>query len=232
MYPDSGAEAKLKLAIPAKWEDAVPNYLAALRALDAEPTVLTEAHCRPEDWDGLLLPGGADLAPARYGQTPNGSLGVDEALDALQFSVLERFLRAGKPVLGICRGHQLLNVFFGGTLVQHLPTAPTHTGEDGDLRHPAAAAEGSFLYGLYGGSFTVNSSHHQATERPGAGLKTVAWAPDGTAEAAEHERLPIWSVQWHPERMCGRFYRDDAADGSAVLRFFLTECRRRRPEII
>ena len=80
---------------------------------------------------------------------------------------------------------------------------------------------------LYGSRFIVNSTHHQASGRIGDGLVPVLRAEDGTVEAAYHERLPIWSVQWHPERTCFGFLREDAVDGSRVLEFFLNRCSSR-----
>ena len=222
---DTDEKRILRIAVCAARPGQVPNYLSALTQLGAAPELLNEIR-DPERYDCLLLPGGADVDPQRYGQELNGSLGVDPALDALQFTALECFLRAGKPILGICRGHQLLNVFFGGTLIQHLPTAQAHTrGGDDETLHPVRAEPGSFMDALYGREFTVNSSHHQASDRMGEGLVPVLWAQDGTVEAAYHRTLPVWSVQWHPERLCFGFSPPGAADGSRVLEFFLKQCR-------
>ena len=74
----------------------------------------------------------------------------------------------------------------------------------------------------------MNSSHHQAVDIPGKGFRTVMQSEDGVTEAMQHESLPIWSVQWHPERMCFGFRREDTADGSGVFRFFLEQCRERK----
>lgn len=215
---------KLRIAIPGR-ESQTKNYFAALRALDAEP-VLAGMDCDPADYDGLLLPGGVDVEPWRFGQENRGSLSMDAELDALQFTVLDAFVGAGKPVFGICRGHQVINIYFGGTLIQHLPTSDSHTQDtfQNDRVHLTVAEPGSFLSDLYGTQFFTNSSHHQATDRPGVGLRTVQYAMDGTVEGACHESLPVWSVQWHPERMCFGFRREDTVDGEPVLRFFLEQC--------
>ena len=214
----------IRIAIPG-YEDKIENYRNALIQLGAEP-VRVDDTCDPAAFDGLLLPGGGDVAPQRYGQELCGSLGIDEDLDRLQFSVLNAFVKAGKPILGICRGHQVINVYFGGTLIQHLPTSRTHTAPEGEREsfHPAASAPGSFIETLYGASQTVNSSHHQASDRFGDGLHAAQYAADGTVEAAFHDSLPIWSVQWHPERTCFAFAKDGVADGSLLLRFFLRQC--------
>ena len=100
---------QLKIAIPVL-DMPTANYENALRELGARPVVIKEV-CDPQEYDGLLLPGGDDVDPARFGQEINGSLGISPELDALQFEVLDRFVKAGKPVLGICRGHQVINIY-------------------------------------------------------------------------------------------------------------------------
>ena len=217
----------LKIAVPTNHPEAVANYLDALAGCGACGEAGRDFS--PDDYDGLLLPGGCDINPAVYGKTGIPEETVDDDLDALQFAVLDRFLKAGKPVLGICRGHQLLNVAFGGTLIQHLPGAEKHMRLPGDRDnvHTVQISRNSYLYPLYGPECAVNSSHHQAVELPGKGLRAVMHSGDGVIEAAEHDSLPVWSVQWHPERMCFRHRRDDTADGSLLFRFFLEQCRKR-----
>ena len=215
----------LKIAIPTNRPHAVVNYTYALSQLDAQGD--TGETFSPAEYDGLLLPGGCDVNPSRYGKKCIPQETIDDDLDLLQFEALAQFLEAGKPVFGICRGHQLLNVAFGGTLIQHLPGAENHmslpTGEDNV--HRAHILRDSFLYPVYGPICSVNSSHHQGIDVPGKGLRVVMMAEDGTAEALEHESLPVWSVQWHPERMCFRHRRNDTVDGSLVIQFFLEQCR-------
>ena len=218
--------APLKIALAATSGDAITNYITALNALGAVP-VQADAPCSASGFDGLLLPGGGDILPARYAQENAACFGTDEALDALQFSLAETFLSAGKPIFGVCRGLQLLNVLFGGTLIQHLPCADRHSSGAAktDLLHKSTAEEGSFPAALYGTEFVVNSSHHQAADRIGAGLRVVQRSEDGVVEALCHETLPVWCVQWHPERLCFAFCRDDAVDGSLILDWFLRKCR-------
>lgn len=219
---------QIRIAIPTNRPQAVVNYVDALTELGSRGEA---GRCfDPSEYDGLLLPGGCVVNPARYGKDRIPQETVDDDLDALQFEVLDRFLAAGRPVFGICRGHQLLNVAFGGTLIQHLPCAENHmslpTGEDNT--HRAHIEQSSFLYRIYGAECTVNSTHHQGVECPGKGLRAVMHSEDGVIEALEHESLPVWSVQWHPERMCFSHKRNDTVDGSLVFRFFLDHCQKQK----
>ncbi|MBR2661710.1 MAG: gamma-glutamyl-gamma-aminobutyrate hydrolase family protein [Clostridia bacterium] len=214
----------LKIAVPTNRPQAPANYLYALSQLGAQGETGTQFN--PEEYGGLLLPGGCDVNPSRYGKSRIPEETVDDELDAIQFAVLEEFLKAGKPILGVCRGHQLLNIAFGGTLVQHLPAAENHMGlpNGDDNVHPVRTEPDSFLFDLYGAGCAVNSTHHQGIETPGKGLRPVMYSEDGVIEALEHESLPVWSVQWHPERMCFLHKRDDTVDGSRIFRFFLDRC--------
>jgi putative glutamine amidotransferase len=182
---------------------------------------------RVENYDGLLIPGGGDINPIRYGQKLNGSYMILDALDDLQFDMLDAFVKAQKPVLGICRGHQIINVYFGGTLIQHLATSIRHfpLKDEPDKIHDAVAMKGSWLEKLYGAAFTHNSSHHQAVDKPGDGIVIDSWsAADGVVEAYHHAELPVFAVQWHPERMCLAHARTDTVDGMKVFDFFARLC--------
>ncbi|MBO5293373.1 MAG: gamma-glutamyl-gamma-aminobutyrate hydrolase family protein [Lachnospiraceae bacterium] len=168
----------------------------------------------------LLLPGGGDIDPALFGDTNQGSRNIDRTLDLFQLALLDRFVKSGKPVLGICKGMQLINVYFGGSIVQDLPTASVHAWDNGDKLHPVFTKQNSFLSTLYGNEILVNSAHHQGIGTPGKGLRIIQTARDGVAEAFLHTALPIYAVQWHPERLCGSHARPDAADGSLLFRWF------------
>lgn len=204
-------------------------YVDAIRACGAEPARM---YCPAvsTDYDGLIVCGGVDVHPARYGETVDGAVNMDEARDAAEIALVEAFLKAGKPIFGICRGHQLLNVIFGGTLVQHLPNALEHsTALAGrDIVHQVIAQKGSIAEKLYGESFTVNSWHHQAVKDLADGFCVTLRADDGVIEGYEHESLPIFGVQWHPERMCCTRKRDDTVDGSAIFEYFIRMCEERK----
>ena len=174
-------------------EGAFPNYLKALDALGAEA-----CRIRPEDCDALLLPGGGDIDPAVYGQENRGSKGIDLERDKRETEIFRLFLSQERPILGVCRGSQVINVLLGGTLHQHIPG---HRDPDNiNFLHGSHTVD-PLLIRLYGERFPINSTHHQAVDRLGEGLKAVQWADDGTIEAIRHDSLPIFGVQWHPERL-------------------------------
>ena len=212
------------------------NCFAAIEAAGGNLTDIWEKF-DPGDYDGLLIPGGTDVDPERYGRRNECSDSPDPELDAHQFAAIDAFVKAGKPVLGICRGHQVLNVFFGGTLIQDIPTRYTPPGDlpklfhsqvdDRDSMHLTHAAPGGFPARIYGEEFPVNSAHHQAVETLGEEMEAVQWAADGIVEATRHRSLPVISVQWHPERMCLKHARPDTVDGLPLFRYFLELCRGR-----
>ena len=179
-------------------------------------------------YDGLLLAGGGDMEPTRFGQPDCGSRDIDPDRDEAELALLDAFCAAGKPVLAICRGFQVVNVWLGGDLVQDLSPAlaPFHGGGEGDRVHPVHAVEGSLLHRLYVPVFSVNSAPHQALGRLGRGLSVTARSEGGVAEAVEHETLPLLAVQFHPERMTGAKARPDTVDGGAVFRAFLNRIQR------
>ena len=165
-------------------------------------------------FDALVLGGGADVDPARYGRPllENGSVEVDHERDALDFRLFEEARRSGAPVLGICRGMQVVNVALGGTLVQDIPSerpSPVvhqRTRDEKTRRdHRVAIAPGTRLAALAGApDAAVNSRHHQAIDRIAPGLTVSAVAPDGVAEAVESAGDPwLVAVQWHPENLAG-----------------------------
>ncbi len=177
------------------------------------------------DYDGLLLCGGPDVAPEFYGEKIDGSVDIDDARDKCEFELVDRFVKAGKPVLGICRGCQLLNIYFGGNLIQHIDTADLHISE-GDAVHKVVASCNGMASELYGNEFFVNSAHHQAICRPGKGLfVTLRSEMDDVVEAIEHKDIPIIGFQFHPERMCLEKCRSDTVDGIKIFQRFVSICK-------
>lgn len=152
--------------------------------------------------DGLLLPGGDDIDPSRYGAVRHEKCGKSSALrDAAEWKMLEAFLPTDKPILGICRGCQFLNVYLGGTLHQHIEGHSDFKSR-GKGFHEAAMEEGTVLSALLPEKITVNSLHHQAVDTLGKGLCVSARAADGTVEAIELTNHPFCvAVQWHPEHL-------------------------------
>ena len=179
------------------------------------------------DFDALLLCGGSDVHPNRYGEEINGSRNIDMARDAIEFELIERFMAQGKPIFGICRGHQVINIALGGALHQDIPEAMKHISIDGVMQMHHVVTDGeSFLREIYGEDFPVNSSHHQAVSTLGNGLRAIAHSKDdGYCEAFTHESLPIFGVQWHPERMSFSMRREDTVDGRYMFEYFLNLCK-------
>ena len=204
----------------AQTPDKAHNYQNALTQLGAGCLFLTDRE--PEDADALVLPGGGDIDPALFGEANHGSRIIEPVLDRRQLALLDQYAKRGLPVLGICKGMQLINVCLGGGIIQDLPTARSHAYVGRDQIHPSFSQKGSILHSLYGESFPVNSAHHQGISEPGEGLAVIQRAPDGVAEAVVHRRLPLIGVQWHPERMCFSHRRPDTPDGSRLLSYFLS----------
>ena len=189
---------------------ALPEpYVAALRAAGARTALLPPSQpAEPEEllapFDGLLLAGGGDIEPARYGAADHpAQYGTDPDRDELELELARAAARLGVPTLGICRGVQLLNVAFGGTLVQHLPDADggvEHRNEAKQAMHGLRIEPGSRLAEALGQIEAEGlSHHHQGLDRLGEGLRPVAWAPDGLVEGIEREEGWTVGVLWHPE---------------------------------
>jgi putative glutamine amidotransferase len=188
--------------------------------------------------DGLVLQGGADIDPTVYGETPTDVLGpTDSIRDRFELELLRAFAAADKPVLGVCRGMQLINVAYGGTLHQDLQHA--QVGEYAHRKldlydqhmHDIELLPDGWLSSIYesGASCRVNSIHHQGIKRLGEGLIVEAASTDGVIEAFRHSALSFMvGVQWHPEFHDSRF--PHLLPSEPLLKAFLKAARRRREQ--
>ena len=180
------------------------SYREALAAVGVE-TVVSQDTAVARRCGGLLLPGGGDI----FG-----------ALDRRETAVINAFVCRRQPILGICRGMQALNVYFGGTLYDRIEG---HQLAAGDMVHVTRAA--GVMARLLGETPAVTSNHHQAVKALGQGLMACQWTADGVVEAIVHETLPVLGVQYHPERQSFRRRRDDASDAAALFRWWAAQVK-------
>ncbi len=201
-----------------KWETggfAVPeSYIQALDRAGGTPAMLSPGTGGIADggdrllerFDALVLVGGGDVDPRRYGQDPHPSLyGMDPERDGMEFELLLAADLIGMPTLAICRGAQVMNVAFGGSLLQHLPDVPGLSphgipGGGAAAAHDVKVAESSRLFSAAGRTVLACSSHHhQGLDRLGDGITAVGWSGDGLVEAIERDRGWMLGAQRHPE---------------------------------
>ena len=230
--------------------NALFDYIVELvRDGGGEPVLLRAPGGPLDGLDGVVLPGGGDLDPRLYGEEPGAACyDVSHAQDELDLAIARRSIDAGLPVFGVCRGHQLLNVLYGGTLIQdmdpgtvaHREAEPVH-GAGPWAWHEVAVQGGSRVASLYGGggsgstgdgvagdggtspavTVKIASGHHQAVALVAGGLVVSAVAGDGTVEALEDPQRWVASVQWHPEAL-----ELPAEERLAPFRAFVEVCRR------
>jgi putative glutamine amidotransferase len=208
-------------------------YSNSVEAAGGVPLILpltTDASalaCMLECVDGLIIPGGIDVAPALFGQEPHPNLGkVNPDLDTFHLALTRLAVAAKKPLLGICRGAQVINVALGGTLYQDIPALfPDSTlchmqkTLSYDTDHEVSITPGSRLYDIFGPGIAINSRHHQSIMDPGKGIVITGRAPDGVVEAAEHTSLPIDLIQWHPELLMQKNH-----DMLPLFTYFVQRC--------
>ena len=217
--------------VPAEENDYIRALLAAgLRR--EEIIVLRPGDPIPEAFDGVVIGGGDDVDPVRYGREilEAANVAVDRGRDSVDFPIFEEAWKSDVPIFGICRGLQVVNVARGGTLVQDLPlerpsdVAHQLPKRENESDHPVRVEPGTRLGRIAGArEIQVNSRHHQAIDHPADGLVVSATAPDGVIEAIEsHDGRWLVAVQWHPENLTS----DEVSRN--LFREFVAEVRRRK----
>ena len=188
---------------PRRPADYYLTYGHAVEAAGAEVRYVPPGTQALGDLDGLLLPGGWDVDPARYGQKPDPKLGdIDPELDETEIRLVKEAFEKHVPVLGICRGQQVINVAMGGTLLQHLEGHEVRAFGRNHLAHAVEVDPDSELGRTVGEpEFRVNSLHHQAVGSLAPGLRQTATGEDGTVEGLESDDGLIVAIQCHPEEL-------------------------------
>jgi len=176
--------------------------------------------------DGLVLVGGRDIPPAMYGQEPHETVQViPQRRVSFDRELIARWMASGKPVLGVCLGMQFTNVVMGGTLIQDIPSQVGKDVAHNKSWHEVTIDPTSTLASILGAeTATVYSSHHQAVDRIGRGLKAVAHSRDGVVEALERTDGPGLFVQWHPEAMAEKYPEHT----KAIYGYLVSLCREGR----
>lgn len=217
------------------------HYENALSYCGFDCTISLSPHIDTSSYDALLLPGGGDLPTklpfqansfssfflhASHALSPKEyTIFHNPELDIQQLSLLHAFVRAKKSVFGICKGMQLINLYFGGTLCENLPSASAHCWNSllkSDQLHETLSIPDTFLQRIYGNRFIVNSAHHQGCIELGRGLLPSLYSYDSVLEGFFHATLPIIAVQWHPERINLTSHSSSLAHGLDLFHYFYT----------
>ena len=217
----------IKVGIPVRMFEGKyavnPDYVVALRKAGADPVVLLPENKlglarKVDGLDGILIPGGTDVDPVLYGETNQGSEGISETIDALDIDLVTLAHSRGLPILGICRGLQVMNVALGGSLFQDIPSMIPEAHAHSHATHLVSIHPASRMAGHFSAEVNVNSYHHQAIKRLSPLLRCVTLSDDGIIEAVEGEGLT--AVQWHPERMI------DQKEQFALFEQFVEACKK------
>lgn len=174
------------------------NYVKAFTSKSVKVICSTDISLA-EKCNSLILAGGGDIHPSLYKETNYHCNNIDYKRDLDELYLVDKFCSQKKTIMGICRGVQVLNVYFGGSLIQHIDGHSQIKGKD--TFHNVLCRKNGFLYNFFGKSALVNSAHHQAINTCGRGLIPDSVAPDGIIESVYHFHLPVYGMQFHPERM-------------------------------
>lgn len=212
---------------PAEYADAIT------KAGGLPVTIPFQKYAEAKDYinqiDGLILTGGADISPHLYSEDPHLKLGAtDTARDEWEIALLEEAYQKKIPVLGICRGLQLMNVYSGGNLYQDLPSQKENVIQHiqktnfHETAHQIQLKKDSFLEELYGEQLFVNTYHHQAIKELADDLEAIAWANDQVIEAVafKNSNQKAFGVQWHPELLA-----QDYGSGQLLFNYFINLCQ-------
>lgn len=224
---------KQSIVLIAGYKSSTTNYIRFFSSLQAKVHTLSD-YLHPSkntlcckdilhlSFDLLVLPGGGDICPAFYKKEYTEARNTDYALDLLQFQLLQKAVLCNKPVLGICKGMQLIQIFFGGSLIPHLTSAAIHGPKDKihpvifSLDNPCDRLPSYLLSWqrklilILSELTVVNSAHHQGVSKPCDSFLCIHQGPDQIAETILHKAYPILGLQWHPERFFApgmEFYR-------------------------
>lgn len=187
-------------------------------ALGMDEELAEQAH-------GLFLTGGVDIDPCRYGMDRKEWCGeADLTRDEEELRLFSLFAEKKKPILGICRGLQLINTALGGTLWQDQERECEAAGHTDGAVHSVTFEENSLVKELFGREILINSYHHQSVRTLGKGLRITARAGE-IIEGVQHDTLPVWAVQWHPERMTGKArVTKEGPDMKPLFSYFVKKC--------
>ena len=200
-----------------------PDYVRALRKAGADPVILIPESrqglsLQIKQLDGILIPGGWDIDPKHYKEELNGSVGMDDAIDALDIDLIQLANAYRVPIFGICRGLQAINVALGGSLYQDIPSMVVSAHDHSKGKHTIDILPESNLALLLPKTVIVNSFHHQGIKHLAPLLRIAATSDDGIIEAIEGDK--IMAVQWHPERMI------DEEIQFALFQYFVEICKK------
>lgn len=203
------------------WVDYAQGVIAAGGVPVFLPLSLDPAEIIPR-LDGILMSGGADIDPKRYGAEPEPELqSIEPARDEFELKILELVYECELPIAGICRGLQILNVHAGGSLYQDVPPHSVRDKAPSTRVHDITTEKGSILEKLYGEKLEVNSLHHQSIKTLGKHFSASATSNDGIVEGIEHSQLPIVAVQWHPEML-------DTRDSDPIFKWLVSKAEDRK----